>query len=355
MKRMIPALMVARRSWVFFRTITFDLPASNLTNFPALISGTYTYLKTVANGGLVKNSSGYDIIFYADKGLRSKLSWEVEKYDATTGEIIAWVKIPVLSATVATVIYMSYGDPSITTDQSSATGTWNSNYLGVYHLPDGTTLSVVDSTAAHNGTNNGATAVAGEIDGGANFVAASSQYVDLGSGILFSKTTPFSVECWINTSLAASGQLMTNYNVNAGSPGWEFLMGSTGVIYLILGNSNVSAGRGKVTTGAYNDGAWRHIVATYDGSNTTAGINIYVNGSSVATTNVFDTDPGTLVDANTLLGAQKTAGVPAVFYTGKMDEARISNVAYSVDWIAAEYSNQNDPTNFYVVGEQDIP
>ena len=36
-----------------------------------------------------------DIGFYADSGGTTKLKWEVEKYDGTTGNLIAWVKIPI--------------------------------------------------------------------------------------------------------------------------------------------------------------------------------------------------------------------------------------------------------------------
>jgi len=92
-----------------YRTITVDhtlCGASNSTDFPVLVSGTYTYLKTTGNGGEVTNANGYDIGFYSDSGLTTKLDWEVEKYVSTTGEIVAWVRIPTLSHTSDTVIYI---------------------------------------------------------------------------------------------------------------------------------------------------------------------------------------------------------------------------------------------------------
>ena len=64
----------------------------------SLVSVTDPALKTVANGGHVVNANGYDIGFYADSGGLRNLKWEVEKYNGTTGNLIAWVKIPSVSS-----------------------------------------------------------------------------------------------------------------------------------------------------------------------------------------------------------------------------------------------------------------
>ena len=37
-------------------------------------------------------------------------------------------------------------------------------------------------------------------------------------------------------------------------------------------------------------------------------------------------------------------------FNGILDEARISNMARSADWIATEYNNQNSSSTFYNVG-----
>ena len=76
--------------YTYSRSITVDhtkVPNTDQTNFPVLISGTYSYLATVANGGRVQNSNGYDIIFTSDSGCATKLSHEVETYSASTGAV----------------------------------------------------------------------------------------------------------------------------------------------------------------------------------------------------------------------------------------------------------------------------
>src|SRR5215475_11180601 len=146
---------VAAQSWsngyAFRRAITIDhtkVPNSDQSNFPVLVSGTYSFLATTSNGGNVTSASGFDIIFTSDAAGTTILSFEQESYSGTTGAISYWVRVPTVSHTTDTVIYLFYGNGAITSDQSSKTAVWDTNYKGVWHLgqnPTGTAFS--DSTA----------------------------------------------------------------------------------------------------------------------------------------------------------------------------------------------------------------
>jgi len=106
------------------------------TNFPVLVSTTLTDLKTTANGGKVTDAQGDDIIFTASDG-STQLSHEVETYVASTGQLIAWVRVPSLAAT--STIYIYYGNSAVTTFQGSVPGSvWDANFKGVWHLKEGT-------------------------------------------------------------------------------------------------------------------------------------------------------------------------------------------------------------------------
>ena len=76
---------------------------ATLTNFPILCKVTDPKLATTANGGNVTDAEGDDIIFRAHDTATCGgagvcgLDHEIEKYDPTTGELIAWVRIPTLS------------------------------------------------------------------------------------------------------------------------------------------------------------------------------------------------------------------------------------------------------------------
>ncbi|HYA64930.1 MAG TPA: DUF2341 domain-containing protein, partial [Candidatus Sulfotelmatobacter sp.] len=118
-------------SYTYWRAITIDhtkVPNSDQVNFPVLISGTYPYLASTANGGNVTNANGYDIVFTSDASGNSPLAYEQESYNAATGAVNFWVRVPALSHTSDTVIYLFYGNSLVTTDQSNASGTWDSNF-----------------------------------------------------------------------------------------------------------------------------------------------------------------------------------------------------------------------------------
>jgi hypothetical protein len=122
-----------------------------LDNFPMLVKLSGDWLKTAPTGD-IQNANGYDIIFRGldatacDGAAPCGLSHEIEDYDGVNGELIAWVRVPKLSAENGdppptqedTVIYMYYGNTCTTAsdDPQDAAGVWSNNYKGVWHLKE---------------------------------------------------------------------------------------------------------------------------------------------------------------------------------------------------------------------------
>src|SRR6185437_4627639 len=154
-------------------------PNTDQTDFPVLISGNYSFLATTAHGGKVQNANGYDIIFTSDAAGTTPLDFEIDSYNATTGTAAFWVRIPTLSHTADTVIYMWYGNSSITTSQENKAGVWTNNYLSVYHFGNGSTIGTADSGSAGYSlsTNGSPTAVTGQIGGGVALNGSTSNYL----------------------------------------------------------------------------------------------------------------------------------------------------------------------------------
>src|SRR4029077_8512824 len=125
-------------SWTNRKAITVDHTkvsgSSSLANFPVLFSVTDANLKSVANGGSVGKSDGTDILFTAGDAV-TKLSHEIERYNPATGELVAWVKVPALSPSTDTGLYIYYGNAAAA-DQQDRVNTWDSNYKIVNHLKD---------------------------------------------------------------------------------------------------------------------------------------------------------------------------------------------------------------------------
>ena len=160
-------------AYEYYRSITIDhtkVPNTDQTDYPMLVSGAYPFLASVANGGEVQSAGGYDIIFTADSAGHLPLDFEIDTYSSATGNAAFWVRIPTLSHTLNTTIYMWYGNSAITSSQEDRTGVWRNGYAGVWHFGSPSALSAADSTGnANNGLNHGVTPAAGLIGGSGSF------------------------------------------------------------------------------------------------------------------------------------------------------------------------------------------
>ena len=262
----------------YYRSITIDhtkVPNTDQSNFPVLVSGTYTYLKTIGNGGLVANASGYDVGFYNNSDCSGKMAWETETYTAATGVVNYWVKVATASHTTNTVFYMCYGNSGITTDQSSATSVWDSNYKGVWHLPNGTSLTANDSTInANNGAKNGTpSATAGQIGGAANF-SGSSDNVGISSVSL--NGVAYTISAWFTTPLLNT---CSSYcTLTRGSNDHQVIVSPSNLLgeYDNAGNTSFHSSGFNMTT---LSNGWHYLTAEVSGSNTV----FYIDGGLVGT------------------------------------------------------------------------
>jgi hypothetical protein len=332
-------------------SITIDhtkVGASDSTNFPMLISGTYAGgggpdLRSVSNGGNVQSASGYDIYFYSDATLTTRLCAERVAWNAATGQIEAWVKVPTVSHTADSVIYAAYGDAGVAADPNSdatfGSAKVCSSFNAVYHFGDGTTLSLADSTAnARTGTNHSATAGAGKVGGGAALVSASSEYIQAAASSLFNSAKK--VSGWVK-STGSNMEIAFVNDGTGGNNGFEMEINPAGKL---VANAFIGGNWRTITsTATVNDGAWHHVAVTVSG----ATLAIYVDGA--ATTSTY-TGSLTMVASPTLLmGKHPSANL---YLNGSLDEIQVDSVARSADWITAEYNNQNSPSTFYTMGSE---
>ncbi len=305
---------------------------TTFSNFPMLFSVTDADLKFTGSGGKVASSTGGDILFTASDGT-TKLDHEIEKYTSTTGETIAWVRIPTLSS--STVAYIYFGNASAT-DQQAATSTWDSNYKGVYHLKDGTTLNYNDSTSnAKHGTGGGGsaspTAGAGYVDGAASFNNVTYQFIDLPSSTFGSGSV--TVELWTKfTTFTGYWPMFSAYTSDADS--MEIFIDNTSRLFGGNYNNRALSSSDLVT------GQWYHVVLTAVSGGVTQ---FYINGvagGSTGTTNF-----------STYTVAPRIGRRLSYYYNNLIDEVRVSSgIARSADWIKTTYNNQSDPSLFFSYG-----
>lgn len=316
---------------------------STQTDFPMLISVTDNRFKTVANGGHVQNSSGFDVRPFSDTGLTTALTYELERYNASTGEVVMWVKISSLA--VGSIVYLGYGNTTLTTNGSNGASTFSNNFLHVYHLKDGTTLSLTNSTGDVNLANqNSCTATTGQIDGAVAMLSASSQHLNSSAGTAGANTLTFSA--WVKATSFPNSYNCVMQLASAGNKVSVFFVKSNGKMYFYT-DTGVSTSVSFDGTGSHtlSTGTWYYLTMVYD---STSGLIGYVNAASDNTVaaNGNPSASRTFVDIGNY---SISAGLR---WNGSIDEVRYSQVVRSANWITTEYNNQSAPGTFATMGTE---
>ena len=174
------------------------------------------------------------------------------------------------------------------------------------------------------------------------FKPARSSYVNIGNYHAFERTDSFSVSIWAKWT--ASGGLSLNMIGKMSDPpdyrGWLLRAIATGEIQAYIINDNAANNKiqTQVTSTSFKDGAWHHIVMTYDGSSTAAGLKVYVDGVIPAFTNPYDALTATVVTTDPLyIGARKSLA-NETYWDGNLDEAAIYNKALSAAEVTEIYN-----------------
>jgi hypothetical protein len=330
-------------------TINGSVPSPQL-NFPVLINipfgdpaGAAASLKTSVTSG-----QGYDIMFAKNSDGSGQLNSEIEKYDSSSGALVAWVNIDSTNfpsgLTNGTQFYMFYGKSGVSSPPNSPSAVWDSNYKGVWHMNDSAANTTVkDSTSnGFNGTNAANTntkSIAGKIGNSLSYNGSGDQTTIATSGSL---SGSFTVEQWVY----GGGTFIGSRRPYDASFDAKLQSGSS--IHGDIGN-----GSGWINTSAdasftYTTSAWYDIVYTVSPT----GYTIYANGAPVGS-NTFSDTP-LLYDANHILTIGNCANSCGEYFGGNIDEVRVSNIVRSADWIKTEYLNQLSPSNFYSLSGSQI-
>jgi hypothetical protein len=339
-------------TWIHRKSLTVDRTqvsgSASLSNFPLLVAVTDPDLRTAANGGSVGNATGTDILFTAGDGM-TKLAHELESYNASTGQLVAWVRIPSLSPQTDTVIYTYYGNAGAA-DQQNRAGVWDANYKGVWHLsaPSGTAVS--DSTSnANNGTKTSATVpapAAGKL-GGAQSFNGSTGLITVPDSNSLDMTSSVTISAWINASSWPNsyGDAIVNKEGNYGLRSGDVASTQFDLLWW-----NGAGGIRIARTVPPSTGTWHHVVGQASAND---AYRIYVDGVLVtsAPTDWYP-DPRDLSKALRIGGVDWDLPRTYTFH-GLIDEVRVSDIARSADWIMTEFRNQNSPATFYTVGPQE--
>lgn len=324
-------------------TIDSNKVYDNLNDFAVLVS--------ITNSDLINHTreDGLDIYFTLSDGL-TILEREIEDYNFESGKLNVWVKVPELLKDEDTVIYMFFGDKNQRVENSKFV--WTEDYKIVQHLSqdggNGVVGAYKDSTLNNlNGTyndldlgNNSNTDVSGKI-GKANYFDG-NEYIDFGDASQAGNWNQLSVSAWVNWS----GETLSYYSGiwykhNANDVGRALIQASKKILYE-NGNGNFFT-----TNPVLDIDQWHLITYVYNSEENKEYI--YVDG-------VLSGEQNRVSDYLQQNNTSLYLGfgyLNNLYYThfGYIDEFRISSKAKTNNWIKTEYENQNDPDNFYSLGE----
>ena len=328
------------------RTITFDhtrvAGGSDLHNFPVLINlTTQGYLETYP-AGHIRNSSGYDIIFTDEN--YNQLDHQIEYYNGTNGDLIAWVRIPTLSMSTNTVIRMLYGNLQISIDQSVPT-VWDSHYRGVWHLNDnnlydftsyGKAATPFNSPTYSQGTISNALGMNG-----------TNQYAQVINAPNINFAGNVTISAWVRMTTRDRDQKIAG-NQNNSSGGFKFGIFTNNKVEFEIRNSANNASLNRDVTGGtvLNTGTWYYLAGI--SSDVLDSIKTFVNGIPERPFK----KTGELGIASNDLTIGKEPFLSNYYFSGRFDELRISDEVRSDGWLRTEYFNHSSPSTFYSIGTE---
>jgi uncharacterized repeat protein (TIGR02543 family) len=333
--------------WQYRRTITIDHTkvGGTLTDFPVLFE--------ILDSSLIGKTqpNGYDFVFTDANNV--KLDHQIEFYNSTIGHLIVWVKVPYLSSTTDTILYMYYGNPTCEKQQNS-TEVWDNKYMLTLHLNENTGTLYDSTMNENNGTpfRDVLQGVTGKIDGAVTFDGG-NDYIEIPhSDTLAGYTEAFTVSFWIRLENTNKRQtILCKYDTSALMRGWIieydplnrpnnpfwFFASQDGMTYSEWWASFVPQAN-----------TWYYVTVIWEADNIPK---FYINGVQVAT-----------VGTSTISSIFNNVGVPlrigrSVYSTrcfeGSLDEITISNQARSADWILTAYNNQFNSATFYSLGAEE--
>ncbi|MDD5674295.1 MAG: DUF2341 domain-containing protein [Chitinivibrionales bacterium] len=339
--------------WRFSKRLYLNTTATGanvvgpVADFPMLVrltAGNFNFSQAVGGGA--------DIRFIKPDG--SPLPYEIEQWDSANAQAAIWVKVDTVYGNDNThflLMYWGASTGSATLSQSNGAAVFDTTggFAGVWHMNNPPLDSRGDSTAALkdatsnavNGTSRGAMTSANLVDGiiGRGCVFdGNDDFFDLGNPAAVNLQTNITLEAWISPSQypdSTSGNPDLNDEIvinKLNSYSLEFEMGGNIQSWEVMQDSSTDI----LTTGNLNLSlnAWHYVAVTYDQQSQ----NIYVDGQLAASQ---AGGSGLSANANHLfVGFIDGASGQDRYFTGSIDEVRMSRTVRSADWLKLCFMNQ---------------
>jgi len=331
--------------WQYRKEITIDHTKvdGDLVDFPVLISTIDVDLRDKAQ------DDGDDILFMDGSGVANRLYHEIEQYDGSSGELVAWVNILNLDSDQDTLLYLYYGNSGSYCQQAPEL-VWDSNFEAVYHMDDLTSSTIKDATG--NGYIMIETGNPVEMDAkigkGQDYESDSKMYHSSSEILDMNANQDMTCEFWFNAESYRShsfvgtddGDDLYYWSIRAQD---EYLVQS-----LCHG---FSPAHNIFWDGPYALSEWYYIATVIDRENDYQYL--YINGNEEESSSIEDIGSVDNEDETWFIGHGGNLPDGGWRWDGLADEIRISNTARDVTWISTLYNNQYNPSSFMDIGPEE--
>jgi hypothetical protein len=148
----------------------------------------------------------------------------------------------------------------------------------------------------------------------------------------FDRTDAFSGSCWVNLTGSDNEFILSKQD---GSTFKGYMLYVNVSRYLILYIASSSTNRILIRTNStVANNTWNHLTFTYDGSSTSAGVKLYINGVNQSLTNLGNTSiTGSLLDSSVPFQISGRDGTSANGVNGKIDQVTVFDYALSASQV----------------------
>lgn len=329
-------------NWDHAKLVTVDYSkvegVTDLIDFPILV-----YLDADSDIGANCQNDIDDLAFVSIDNA-TQLKHEIENYSFSGNELSAniWLKIPTLSYNTDTRFWIYYDNP-VASSQEDAANTWNSDYLGVYHLNETTGSICYDSTGNNNdGTYEGdlPTSISSKVCNGQDFDGTGDYVNFTGSGLWMSGSDFGTVEAFVDLDTNTDTKKVLTQSDNASDN--RFYLGTYDDNWYVYGRSGNVAQWGNFTTTFSIDTSYYTCLAM-----ATNNITFWVDNNIIYIDKVATMPAGSFGFNG--IGNSKDLAV-GTYFNGQIDEVRFSNVKRNEGWINTTYNTINSPSTFLSFG-----
>lgn len=326
-------------SWTYSRDLLVDASptgadiATNLTGFPLSVTLGSESAELFAQA----KPDGSDLRFAAENG--SHLPYQIEAWDSAARKAAVWVRLPSVTGGQTLRLRVHWGKATAV-DSSSGPAVFRADegFQGVWHMgsiadasPNGASAQDSGTTADVDGRIGAARAFKND-----NAYATKGAYMTLGNPAPLNLKGIITMEAWVKWLRRDGHRIILCHGSAPGSP-FETVLRIGETLDYRAGTWTNNAHYAAAVVPPTDSGTWVHLAGVFDG----AGWTLYRNGAKFAAlaadTNGAKPSPGAW-----RIGAEYTSTGVTRYFSGSLDEVRISSAARGGDWFKFAYATQKD-------------